>query len=139
MNSIAVSVRKFSDTNLRRIAWKVTVFGVLLVRFFLHSDWIRRDTKSAVQNAEKYGPEKLWIRTLFINIYDHIASQLENSCRLPFSCPKYSMKLVDNALQKSSYFVHIIVFCIFLCLSKMQTIGIFRTLSNYLRWSVLWK
>ena len=25
-------------------AWKVSVFGVILVRIFPHSDWIRRDT-----------------------------------------------------------------------------------------------
>ena len=26
-------------------AWKVSVFGFILVRIFLHSDWIRRDTQ----------------------------------------------------------------------------------------------
>ena len=58
-------------------AWKVSVFGVLLVRIFLgvflvrifpHSDWIRRDTPYVsifIANAGKYGPEKLRIRTLF--------------------------------------------------------------------------
>ena len=42
-------------------AWKVFVFGVMLVRIFPHSDWIRRDTKY----MGKYGPEWLQIRTLF--------------------------------------------------------------------------
>ena len=48
-------------------AWKVPVFWVLLVRIFLHSDWIRRDTEYLSifsPNAGKYGPEKLRIRTL---------------------------------------------------------------------------
>ena len=49
-------------------AWKVSVFGVILVRIFSHSDWIRRDTpylsvfpcsvqmrEKADQNNSKYG------------------------------------------------------------------------------------
>ena len=47
---------------------EVSVFGVFLVRIFPYSDWIRRDTPYLSlfsPNAGKYGPEKLWIRTLF--------------------------------------------------------------------------
>ena len=39
-------------------AWKVSVFGVILVRIFQHSDWIRRDTKYLsifTLNAENAG------------------------------------------------------------------------------------
>ena len=39
-----------------------------LVHIFPHSDWIRGDTSylsAFSQNAGEYGPEKLWIRTLF--------------------------------------------------------------------------
>ena len=39
-----------------------------MVRIFLHSDWIRRDTPYLSvfsPNVGKYGPEKLQIRTLF--------------------------------------------------------------------------
>ena len=43
-------------------AWKVSVFGVILVRIFSHSDWIWRDTPSSVrmwenadQNNYEYG------------------------------------------------------------------------------------
>ena len=41
-------------------AWKVSKYGVFLVRIFPHSDWIRRDTSYSVlsPNAGKYGPEK---------------------------------------------------------------------------------
>ena len=49
-------------------AWQVSVFGVILVRIFLHSDWIRRDTpylSVSSPNAGKYGPEQLRIWTLF--------------------------------------------------------------------------
>ena len=48
-------------------AWKVSVFGVFLVRVSLHLDWIRRDTQYISvfsPNAGKYGPEKLRIRNL---------------------------------------------------------------------------
>ena len=41
-------------------AWKMSVFGVLLVHIFLHSDWIRKDTEYL------YGPEKLRIQTHFM-------------------------------------------------------------------------
>ena len=49
-------------------AWKVSIFGVILVRIFPHLDWIGRDTpylSVLSPNAEKYGPEKLRIRTRF--------------------------------------------------------------------------
>ena len=49
-------------------AWKVSLFGVFLVRIFPHSDWILRDTEYFFvfsPNAGKYGPEKFRIRTLF--------------------------------------------------------------------------
>ena len=59
----------FSTTKfITNTAWKVSVFGVFLVRIFLYSDWIPRDTEylSVVSsNAGKYGPEKLLKRTLF--------------------------------------------------------------------------
>ena len=41
--------------------WNVSKYGVFLVRIFLHSNWIRRDTKYLsvfTLNAGKYGPEK---------------------------------------------------------------------------------
>ena len=44
------------------------IFNVFLIRVFLHLDWIRRDTlylSVFSSNAEKYGPEKLQILTLF--------------------------------------------------------------------------
>ena len=49
-------------------AWKVSVLGVFLVRTFPHLEWIWRDTPYLSifsPNVEKYGPEKLRIRTLF--------------------------------------------------------------------------
>ena len=50
-------------------AWKVSVFGVFLVLIFPYLDWIRRDTPYPSvfsPNAGKYRPEKLWMRTLFV-------------------------------------------------------------------------
>ena len=48
-------------------AWKVSVFGVLLVHIFLHSDWIRGDTEYSVQmreNADQNNSEyKLFLRS----------------------------------------------------------------------------
>ena len=41
-------------------AWKVSVFGVILVGIFPHLDWIRRDMEYLSvfsPNAGKYGPE----------------------------------------------------------------------------------
>ena len=45
----------------RCTAWKVSKYGVFLVRIFPHSDWIRRDTSYCSvfsPNTGKYGPEK---------------------------------------------------------------------------------
>ena len=52
-------------------------YGVFLVRISKRSDWIRRDTTYLSvfsQNAWKFGPEKLWIRTHFTQwmIFDRI-------------------------------------------------------------------
>ena len=47
---------------------KLSVFGVILVRIFLQSDWIRKDTEYFSvfsPNAGKYGPECLRIQTFF--------------------------------------------------------------------------
>ena len=48
--------------------WKVSLFGVILVRIFQHSDWIRRDTSCLSIFSPiggKCGPGKLRIWTLF--------------------------------------------------------------------------
>ena len=53
-------------------AWKVFVFGVILVRIFPHSDWIRRDTAyrecECVRDVNKNEMSK-WILKIFINIF----------------------------------------------------------------------
>ena len=52
----------------------MSVFGVILVRIFLHLDWIGRDAKylsTFSLNARKYGPEELRIRTLFTQYVFH--------------------------------------------------------------------
>ena len=62
--------------------WKVSVFGVCLVRIFPHSDWIRRDTLYFFvfsRNAGKYGPEKLQIRTVFTQCFLFNLKQLLSS------------------------------------------------------------
>ena len=49
-------------------AWKLFAFGVFLLRIFQYLDWICRDILYLFVfnlNVEKYGPEKLRIRTLF--------------------------------------------------------------------------
>ena len=49
-------------------AWKVSVFGVILVRIFPHSDRIRTDTEYLSvfrPNVGKSGPEYFWTRILF--------------------------------------------------------------------------
>ena len=48
------------EISLELTAWKLFVFGVILVRIFPHSNWIRRDTPYLSvfsSNAEKCGPE----------------------------------------------------------------------------------
>ena len=49
--------------------WKVSVFGVFLVRILSHSDWIRKDARYLSvfsPNAGKYEPERLQIQTLHV-------------------------------------------------------------------------
>ena len=61
-------------------ALKLYVSVVFLVRIILHWDWIRRFTLSIRENARKYGPEKLWTRTLFMQrtILKIVLNECEN-------------------------------------------------------------
>ena len=57
-------IRNHTDST----TWKVSVFGVILVRIFLHLDWIQRDTlypSVFSANAGKPWPEYFRIRALF--------------------------------------------------------------------------
>ena len=57
-------IRNHTDST----TWKVSVFGVILVRIFLHLDWIQRDTlypSVFSANAGKPWPEYFQIRALF--------------------------------------------------------------------------
>ena len=97
------SVQRKSPT-----AWKVSIFGVIMVRVLTHSDWIRRDavgkcgkmgTRIAPntnnfctlnvlsRNAEKYALEILQILALFMQ------------------CP-YSARMRKNKGQKNSEYGH---------------------------------
>ena len=76
--------------------WKVSVFGVFLVRIFPHSYWIRRDTEylfAFSPNAGKYGPEKLLIRTLFT----HCVS-VENNIAISFAPNTVMLKRKQTAM-----------------------------------------
>ena len=58
-----------TDLYLNITAWKLSVFGIFLVRILPHSDWIRRDIillSVFSPNTGKYGLEKLQIRALFM-------------------------------------------------------------------------
>ena len=74
-------------------AWKVSKYGVFLVRFFPYSDWIRRNTPYLLVfslNAGKYGPDKLRIRTVFTQL-KLTKRYLNSDCRKVknfFSCPQ---------------------------------------------------
>ena len=62
-----ISTRKQYSKSIHLTAWKVPVFGVILVHIFPHSDWIRKDTlrkispysvrmrENADQNKSEYG------------------------------------------------------------------------------------
>ena len=55
-----VSQYIYCKVNTVHIACKVSLFGVILVRIFPHSQWIRRDTEYLsvfCPNAGKYGPD----------------------------------------------------------------------------------
>ena len=68
---------------LIRPTWKVSVFGVFLVRIFPHSGWIWRDTEYLSvfsSNAGKYGPENLRIWDFLRGVLFESVLPSENSC-----------------------------------------------------------
>ena len=63
VTSIRLSVvNYFAKSSILDTEWKVSVFGVFLVRIFPHLDWIRRDT---FRIQSKSGKKRARIRTLF--------------------------------------------------------------------------
>ena len=87
----------FSTANT---AWKVSVFGVILVRIFPQSDWIRRDTQYSVrmrentdQNNSEHGHflrcvsliRQLILKTSFKGIFWTLCrdiSELSQTCKM---------------------------------------------------------
>ena len=62
-------------------AQKVSIFGVILVCIFPHSDWIRRDTEHLSvfsPNVGKCGPEYLQKWTLFMYLICKLSAQNQN-------------------------------------------------------------
>ena len=95
-------------------AWKVYIFGVFLVRFFPHSDWIVEISPYLSvfsTNEGKYGPEKLRMRTLFSYWYSwmlvwclhHCAWLVNFSWSESYSepCQRSKMKRFANPLPSS--------------------------------------
>ena len=111
---------KQKEYSLQHIGWKVSVFGVSLVRIFPHSDWMRRVTPYLSvfnPNAEKYRPEKLRIQTLFtqwclsskcrivitvLRMWNSLLVRPSNEYHLPFSM--YSIKSELENKGKFNYF-----------------------------------
>ena len=104
-------------------AWKVFVFGVILVRIFPHLDWIPRDTSYLSvfsSNAGKCWPEQLGIRTLFTLCTSSLISQYgllklgvsicKSDCtrRLKLQFLNFSISFLYNVIYTSLY----IWFCV---------------------------
>ena len=104
-------------------AWKVSIFGVILVRTFPLSDWTRRDTQYVSvfrSNAGKCRPELLRIRTVFtqcevcnislskslfrslLKIYDiaflgnKFRQKISISCHWSLSMPSKKISMYEN-------------------------------------------
>ena len=84
-----ISYVKALDMLQSYTAWKVSVFGVFLVRIFPHLDWIQKDPPYLSVfslNAVKYELEKLQIQTLFTLCYlGWIISNLSTSRSVSFA------------------------------------------------------
>ena len=77
----------FNNILVTHTAWKMSIFGVFVVRIFQNSGWIRRDREYLSvfsPNTGKYRPEKLRIRTHFTqcqtNVQKHIGLYLDEKC-----------------------------------------------------------
>ena len=86
-------------------AWKMSVFGVFLVRIFPYLDWIQRDTPYPSlfgPNVGKYGPEKLRIRTLFTQClsrtYIHLFKIFWSGYLVPYFSPTHCCGSNTNLL-----------------------------------------
>ena len=92
-------------------AWKVSVFGVFLVRIFPHLDCIRRDTKHLSvfgPNVGKYGPEKLQI-LMFFRHYDIFINNRNKhyaSFRtLAYSQPGFVIPFSENQVLSNQWWI----------------------------------
>ena len=92
-------------------AWKVSVFAIILVCIFPHSDWIRRDTPYLSvfsPNAGKCGPEKLRVRTLFTR-WRLVAcySGINNTSEHVFAFWDSSFQIIRVILRVCYYFIEL--------------------------------
>ena len=85
-----------SARTIELFAWKVSVFGVSLVRIFSHLDWIQRYAAYLSvfsPNAGKYGPENLRVRTLFTQWFIFTNKKLCTECSHLLN-PQFSANLI---------------------------------------------
>ena len=81
-------------------AWKVSVFGVILVSIFSHLDWMRRDTENLSvfsPNAGKCRSELLRIRTLFTQWGKHLLN-------MSFNCYVFNETNFINSFMSKTLF-----------------------------------
>ena len=93
--------------------WKVSVYGVFLVRIFPHSDWIRRDTEYSVGMRENTDQENseyrhfLWCHILFSNLKtNQVAGKgdsLQNNFAITLNPRRFFNFLLSNPLVSSSF------------------------------------
>ena len=84
-----------SESEKMNTTWKVSVFGIILVLIFPHSDWIRRNTEYLSvfsPNAGKYGPEKL-----------RICSRSEHLKQIHIRVKTFYKISIKNGLNKEKY------------------------------------
>ena len=110
------------------------LFGIILVRIFPHSDWIRRDTEyiSVVSpNVAKCGPEQLQIQTLFtqwISIIPLLKVSFKSQDTSMLLWPSYFINRI--LIKKEWFFVlqFICCWCSYINHQYAKFVGLFNTL-----------
>ena len=99
INSSSEQNEFLNDLKLADTAWKVALFGVLLVHIFPHSDWMRRN---ADQNNSKYGQ---FLRSemffLFLKNETFLLKNRENCRSVIHICQRFLRDFYINKLKIS--------------------------------------
>ena len=116
-------------------AWRVSIFGVILVRIFPHLDWIRRDTpyfSVFSPNAGNAGQNNSEYRHYLYSVTTSRPSRISDAVTFLTFCSSSAISSQDSLIQTVSFACKSIcfLFYLFIYLFKFTFVDVFVALQH---------